>query len=1432
MKRHVLHLGKIAFSCSLILSLFGLVLLKDNVEAAISNKYIANYDIKGSRDKILGIFVEIDANDKIGTGIPATKFQELSTSFKTLFPRFPQDYSYKVVYEQCNLLTTQLGVLSSSDTKYKGYFASFMSNCYKPLTDILKQINGKYMIVPSAKVSPASGPAPLTVTFDARTSIDPSNETIPSANFYRYYRDTNGQDQMIGNGPVIHYTFDKEGNYLVHLTVKSSNTAKGILDGDQTISVDVTPKAALISLYANGQKMIKDRKTKVGTLEAQKWVVFDASATIAMGGRQLMTYRRNITSKEWFSFIKDWDGKPDLLRVSLPEKGEYKVHLEVLDNENNKTVDDYTMVVSDPVAIIKSSPEKWNTSMTFWFDGSPSYSVLSSLKVYTWEIYDQNGNKMDTYQGKSIKQQFKNPGFYVVKLTVEDELWQSNTDNIQIYVESTEPIPQFTITPADQWKYPSRFNLDATVSTDVDKANNVDSLSYEWSFPEEAKVKVTSWDANNGKITAEFNAIGKFACKLTVKDDYGKISELSKDIEVKSILRPEITATPTATTWGSTVNFNVRSNVAIASYDWNFWDGDTRSIQVDTVDHIYKTTNVYKAKLSVNDGNNMTNEITKNIFIGEKSYPIAGYEITDKTSKTLTQNETCTQSDKDGANSVDVPAYQVDRFSNVSINPKLSVNTKWGSSDLQFYFQPQNKEIYKQATFSYKFDEIGCHYIDLTAEDTAINKNNTTRIWFRVVNSLPKLDNLSMLFPQYGNEVGVGFNENQKKDMFSLNFDPLIVKITATNPIDADGFISYYKWYYFPKDDPTRFLETKITPGNIPYVFFSLPRIAGEYGFGVTMYDNDNGKQSSQEIIGNGPIVIFPPDATGNPDIPLVTVKVNQSAVEVGDEVTFNVVSKVLSDREDFVKERTIYYDFDGDDKWDLITKKDRVTYTYPKASPTVSPNVWFKPKVQVLYRGNLGVSYGENIIVKDGLKPRLLYTSLGNFAIFRDVSLGPIISRTLCLDKKTCTPENSITGTGISAFSTTYEWPDKYFASLTIGDAYANEAKKILPITIEDGKGQSAFSLLSIPEATVSEDKVDIMVWNNLDNTVLFYMKTNAPESCFGDADISEDSDGDGVVDNDKDFACNTLYLKQYTPKYETTVGRIYYTVNNEAKTKDFTISFLDYEMSLDPQYKEVYGKINELIQSIVTTWTQLTGTEIHVRDMLKDLKNNIGDDSARMASVVSLKDYLDKNTMTWDDKQKTLLQSIFLSLSTKETTAAAGGSSYEVLKADILAILPGDLLTQTNDLFTQFDSVNWDSTTQTSQQEKRKTILQQIVNLITSHVAAPDKAIADNQIDKNDMDSIIMPDICSIMEIYSIPSSFCSTSTLKAVPDDLAVQQWTTPLVTPKSNTSIIKIIFIVLGSFVGIFIVLVLIFAVRAKMRQEKDENAGIPTPPTQA
>jgi hypothetical protein len=110
--------------------------------------------------------------------------------------------------------------------------------------------------------------------------------------------------------------------------------------------------------------------------------------------------------------------------------------------------------------------------------------------------------------------------------------------------------------------------------------------------------------------------------------------------------------------------------------------------------------------------------------------------------------------------------------------------------------------------------------------------------------------------------------------------DPIIIKVNAQGAMDSDGSISYFKRYYYPKSNPNKIIETKITPGNIPYTFFSVPRQQGEFMFGVKMFDNDDGTQSSEEILGNGPIIVFPPDSK-QPDIPLVTLKTDKINVEV-----------------------------------------------------------------------------------------------------------------------------------------------------------------------------------------------------------------------------------------------------------------------------------------------------------------------------------------------------------------------------------------------------------------------------------------------------------------------------------------------------------------------------------------------------------------------
>lgn len=1380
------------------------------INATIPNDYIANYEITADYNKILWIFIEIDSATKVWNQIPQSKFSELNTSFQTVFPKFPQDYAFKVTYQQCLDITQWL--INYTPIDYQTKLASFMSNCYKPFGDIVKKVNTKYTVVANAKVSPQWWPAPLIVTFDGRGSIDPSNDTIPSKNYFRYYRDTDGNDTTIGVWPVVNTTFATPGNYQVHLTVRSSNkSTDGIFDGEKTISIDVLPKTANIVVYANGQKLTKDGKIKIGIQEAERGVIFDGSATLPMWGRQILSHNRTVTSKEWFTYTKDGDGKPSVMRLVLPGQWEYKLALTTTDNESNKITEFFYILVSDPVAIIKQMPEKWNSSIIFSFDSSPSYSIVSSLKLFTREVFDQNGNKTETFQGKSIKQQFKKPGVYTVKLTVEDELGQTNTDSLSVYVESTDPIPQFTITPSSTRTNPSEFILDAWVSSDLDKINGYDTLSYERSFSDPTNSKIVNAEANNEKIKVQFDIIGKHTVKLTARDEYGKIADISKDIEIKSTIRPEIFAVPVATPWGNPMNFVVKSNQPILNYQWDFADKDTRTVQTDKISHTYKKAGVYKVVLKVSWSNGMENEVSKNVFVWEKNYPVVGFSVIDKTSNIQTQNDECPDIEWSGM----MAAYRIDRYQEFSVDPSLSVNTKGEKVWLQFFFQPQNNEIFKQSVFKYKFNELWCTYIDLTAEDTTISKSDKTRIYFKVVNALPKLDNIVLFFPQYGNEMGVGFKENNTKDIFNDTFDPLIVKVSATNPIDPDGFISYYKWYYYYKDDPSRAIETKITPGNITYAFFSLPRVPGEFMFGVTMYDNDEGQQSNEDIIWNWPLVFFPPDVS-RPDIPLVTLKSDLASVEIGDEVTFDVVSKIISDRPDFIRERTIQYDFDGDGTWDLTTKSDRVQHVFTE------PNeFWYRPRAAVLYRGYKWVGVWGTIVVKNWLKPMLLSDAFEKLVIFRDVSLGTITNKDICLNLKECKNDSWYIITTGDAFTFTYPDFGKYFISMNVTDTYANMADKRRTLNLTTWTANVGdFHILSIPKASIASGVIDFFVGKNLNNSILLYIKyDDSRGTCYVDTDIAFDSDGDGTKNNDKDFLCNELYLKTYEPKYESVVGRIYYTkADTTSVSKDFTVSFLDFEANLDPEMAIVYKEINDFINTMEGVGT--TGDMGDFRMLMVGLRDGLIDQIDTKSNIVSVKDYYETKAIQLTAEQKTLLEDIFTKLTDKAVSAAGGGNEYEQSKAEILSILPSNLAVDVEWLFKEFESVVSDTQANSSQQDKRKQVLQDIINLITKNLSAEGQAVQANQIDPLDMKTIIMPNMCRILAFYSIVSDACPNDNVKIVANPDAIKAanatwWSTWW----------KVVLIILWIVVGIFIVLVIVFAVRAKMNQN-EENSETP------
>lgn len=65
-------------------------------------------------------------------------------------------------------------------------------------------------------------------------------------------------------------------------------------------------------------------------------------------------------------------------------------------------------------------------------------------------------------------------------------------------------------------------------------------------------------------------------------------------------------------------------------------------------------------------------------------------------------------------------AYRIDRQEPFTIHTALSVNAQGNNSQLRYYFQAKNDEIVKNQQFNYKFNGVGCQYIDYSLEDTSL----------------------------------------------------------------------------------------------------------------------------------------------------------------------------------------------------------------------------------------------------------------------------------------------------------------------------------------------------------------------------------------------------------------------------------------------------------------------------------------------------------------------------------------------------------------------------------------------------------------------------------------------------------------------------------------------------------------------------------------
>ena len=1379
----------------------GLFLVQAQSSGEVPPEYYQNYQISDDFLEMTDTLSTIEATIEVGQEPSADLFASLNQNFSQVFAFFPKDPRSTQIYKQCDLITARLSQWYSSSA-----FSTFNNDCFGDIKSIISAVPE---VKPSIRAKPTSWSSPLVVTFDATASTDPSDDTIPSDNFFWYYKDVFGIERPMGTGPVITHTFAEPGKHVVHLTVRSSNVqSEWVFDGATSIDINVAPKAAEVVVYLNGKLLTTDQTLKIDSQEAKNGFVINGAATNPLGERQILSHTWTIKGNQQrdpFQFVDEVDGPPGQFAIQFPYNGVYTIELDILDNENNKLKETYKVSVSDPVALIRTTPDKWTTSTEFTFDASASYSITSRLSKYQRSIIDPSGNKIENLEQRDFRRKLVQPGLYTIELIVTDELWNQSVDIQKFDVASTDPLPSFVVTPMSERDQPSQFVLDARGSFDEDVRNGVDELTYSWTFSDPSALQINKSVENGERIIATFDKIGDHKVKLTVRDQYGKSAEVEKKISVTSTLRPELFVNPVTTTRGEEVSLTAKTNKTIWFYDWEFGDGTDVSLTTDgaTTTHTYQQAGIYDVTLTVATADNgEQNSVTRSVFVWQKDEPTIAYELRSGADEYYIQDATCEWN----------PAYAVKRYETFQFALSDSINAKGEKTWLEYFIQPKNEAKNKtinKNSLNYNFDELGCQYLDVTIQDKDTAKSVQEKVWFEVTNNPPELTNVSIDFPQSNTQsqsvsiwAWLQASPQRQVDFGIDRIDPLMVKVSAKWARDTDGQITRFSRYYYNTKDPEEKLNIGITPANVTSYTFTVPRVAGEYAFGVEMTDNDGEVVVSEELLWSGPVVTF--TQQGNPDLPTMDLDVSTTDISVWEEVIFTMSSSVLSNRSDYDTTRYYKIDLDGDGIYDTPPlKQSSYSHTYDKAGT-------YTPKAKVVYRERVGIDIAPNINVTQWVKHQVIIDSYDKFALIKNTSIGDLDSQLLCLDVQNC-PRGSeflLDDPDVELV----EYPDygTYQLRLISIDKLGNRPIPYTP-TIDLVPGEEEFYLLSVPQAQQVWSGVQLSVWSALEKTISMYPVYTGEGNCSIDLDIVVDSDWDGDPLFDADVPCNELSTQQFAGTKKTIRWNIYVSAGGKLTTTPLTITILDstnaeaVEVDIPAQYQESYNRIEDLISDVENDIVQDTDGYYFV--LLENLRQSLTETGERNSILLQLHDYVNNNRITLPADHRDKLDILILTLTDETLQWALWGTEYDKAKANILARFANTTKENLRDEFLQLEASVGNKDAIKIQMDKIWALSQE--------------ALLAGDIDEIDFNDVIK-NLCTISFYYDVPTKTCGNLPQEVWDDGDIVGGDSDDIDASDTDSSsgrgwfsgVIKRVIIWVIILILIFVVIVVLFAIRAK------------------
>jgi PKD repeat protein len=418
-----------------------------------------------------------------------------------------------------------------------------------------------------------------TATLNASQSSDPDG-TI--TNYTWNFGD--GNITATAN-PIITHSYALEGNHTVTLTVTDNDGATA--NTTQVIKVRNYPLA--------------DFTYEPATPCKDQTVTFNATASNPRGGA--------IGSYFWsFGDNSTLNTTDPIATKVYTAAGDYNVNLTVTDTEglSNATSKTVTIISGPPVAIFTYKPAYPAVGQTITFNASDSYDPNGNVVSYVWSFGDGN---VTSIMNPIIYHSYIAIGNYTVRLTVTDNDGLTNTTS-KLTTIGNPPQANFDYSP----ERPYMGDL-VTFNASQSTAGNKTIVSYTWNFGDGSPIV----NKTDPITTHTYQTAGNLTVTLTITDDSGLTSTITKTITVQQAPVAVFTYSPTYPQTYVTITFNASQsydpNGHIVSYVWDFGDGNVTTVVAPTITHFYTAFGNYTTVLIVSDNSGYADSSSKVITI-------------------------------------------------------------------------------------------------------------------------------------------------------------------------------------------------------------------------------------------------------------------------------------------------------------------------------------------------------------------------------------------------------------------------------------------------------------------------------------------------------------------------------------------------------------------------------------------------------------------------------------------------------------------------------------------------------------------------------------------------------------------------------------------------------------------------------------------------